>query len=465
MPAQPRPQRPAPSPAVPRRSLLQGALAVSAMGVVSACGGGNGGGGPLGGGGGNGSKVTELVVPTNKSPWLPAYKAVAAKYQEAKGVRITLREFPYDGLRTQMVNAMQQGSNAFDVFQLDEPWTGQFYDSKWARPLTEIDSGYKLDEQVVDYDSLSYWDKEKRTATPDGDLMGLPLNGNLALFIYRKDLYEQLGLQVPKTWDDALANAKKGKASGAVKYGHVMRTQAAPGGAATTYEYMHILHSYGAEWFVDEGTDWTPAVTTPEAVAATKMYRALAETGHPQPQTIGQAEAIALMQSGQALQVHVVAAAANQLLDPAKSKVADKLGFAVVPAGGSGKPSPISGVWSLCVPAGLPDDRAKAALEFIDWMMQKEQQEEFTRQGGIPTRKDAYAASGASEAAQQYLPAVEESLENVHRHIRYVFGPQMLEVTERQLGAINSGATPVETGLAQIQQGLAKAAAGAGFGT
>ena len=38
--------------------------------------------------------------------------------------------------------------------------------------------------------------------------MAMPVNPNIPLLFYRKDLYEQKGLKVPETWDEFYANAK-----------------------------------------------------------------------------------------------------------------------------------------------------------------------------------------------------------------------------------------------------------------
>jgi multiple sugar transport system substrate-binding protein len=150
------------APTLDRRRFLQLAVSVPAIAALSGCGGG--GGGALGGGGGAGGEVTELVVPTNQSPWLGAYRTVAAQYEAASGVRITLREFPYDGLRTQMTNAIQNQNLVFDVYQLDEPWTHQFYDNGWVTPLNEVDPQFALDPAVLTYDALPYWDAAARTS-------------------------------------------------------------------------------------------------------------------------------------------------------------------------------------------------------------------------------------------------------------------------------------------------------------
>lgn len=443
-----------------RRFLRFAAAGVSLPAIAGLSGCGGGGAGALGGGGGGG-EVTELIVPTNQSPWLDAYRTVAAQYEAESGVRITLREFPYDGLRTQMTNAIQNQNLVFDLFQLDEPWTHQFYDNDWVVPLDEVDAQFSVDPAVLTYDALPYWDPETRTSDESGRVMGLPINGNVHLLIYRRDLYEQLGLPVPRTWEDAVAAGERAQQAGVARYGYATRGQASSGGQSITYDYMPVLYSFGASWFVDEGSDWTPAVNTPEALAATEMYARLLALGPAEPQTVGQAEVIAALQSGEALQAHVVAAAAAQLEDPAASNVVGKLGYAVLPAGPTGEPAPTSGTWSLCVPRGLPPERAQATYRFIRWMLEKQQQAAFGQAGGIATREDVLNELGSGDAV--YLQAVADSMPNVHRAVRYVFSAPMLEVTERILSGIGSGATRAPDGLAQLQDELTRVVRDAGF--
>jgi multiple sugar transport system substrate-binding protein len=426
--------------------------------VLAACGGG--GGGALGGSG-SGGKVTELVVPVNVSPWLPAFQKLATQYQQKSGVRITLRQFPYEGLKTAMTNAIQGGTHPFDLFLLDEPWTGQFYGNGWVRPLSDIDSSYAWDPQTIDYDLLPRWDSKSRTETPNGAVMGLPINGNVNLFVYRKDLYDQLGLSVPKSFDDVVANAAKARSSRKVKYGYVVRAQATTTGQSITFEFMPLLRSYGADWYTPA---WKPDINSPGAVAAMEMFAKLASFGPPQPQTVGQAEVIAAMQGGQALQCHVVAAAAAQLEDPAKSNVAGKLGYAVIPSGSTGKPAPTSGTWSMTVPSGLPSKRTQAAYKFITWVLSAQQQLAFTKNGGIPTRRDTYSAPGLPASARPYLTAVDQSLPDIRQSVRYSFAADMLPDAERTLSAITAGTTPVKAGLDALAGTLQNAARKAGYG-
>ena len=61
------------------------------------------------------------------------------------------------------------------------------------------------------------WDEALKLAGQDPDF-------------HRKDLYEELGLSVPKTWEEAISNGRKAVDSGKIRYGYVPRAQAAQAG-------------------------------------------------------------------------------------------------------------------------------------------------------------------------------------------------------------------------------------------
>lgn len=452
------------APASRRRflQLIGAGAALPAVTGVAGCG--QSSGGALGGGSGGG-KVTELIVPTAKSPWLDAYRTVAATYREKSGISVTLREFPYDGLFTQQTNAVRSGNFPFDVFQVDEFGVDQFFANRWVQPLNDIGPSFRFDPQVVTYADLPFWDASSKSHRGGGQTMSYPINGNLDLFVYRKDIYEDLGLSVPKTWQEAADNAAKIKGSGKIRYGSVLRTQATTSGLSCTYEFMPVFYSYGGAWFeADDSGKLTPTVDTPAAIDAATMFRRFAELGPAETETIGQAEVISLMQGGQAAQTWVVAAAAAQFLDKDKSQIADTVGFAEVPAGSTGRAAPTSGTWSLCIPAGLPAERATAALDFITWMESKETQTAFVAAGGIPTRKDVLNAAAKSGPASSYLAPLRDSIADVRPSVRYTFGAEMAAATETTISQIAAGAVSPKAGMSRLQTTLEQIVQKAGRG-
>src|SRR5690606_35161646 len=126
-------------------------------------------------------------------------------------------------------------------------------------------------EGLIEFDGVGRWDEDLRTTSPDGIPYSLPINGNIHLFMYRADLYEQLGLEVPTDWDGVLANGEEARAAGAVTDGYVVR------GKTLTYDFSALLFSEGGEWFEGElDGDWTPTIDTPEMRAALQTFADLA---------------------------------------------------------------------------------------------------------------------------------------------------------------------------------------------
>lgn len=399
--------------------------------------------------------VTTLVVPVNQSPWTNAYKAIVAEYTKQTGIQIDLRVFPYDELRTQVVNDIKSGKHTYDVYQMDEVFLHEFYDNGWLQPLKQVNPTFKMDPAIGSYAAHSYWNPTSKTSDPKGTAMSLPLNGNVQLFMYRKDIYQALGLTVPKTWDDVLANGKKIMSANAAKYGYVIRTQGVSSGSAVTYDFQSIFYSYGASLFNKEGSDWTPAVDSPQAVAAATMFRNLVKLGPEATSTIGQAQVISALQRGDAAQGQLVAAAAASMSDPNSSLVVGKIGFAPMPAGPVGS-TPTSGTWGLGIPTGIDSTRAKAAYDFINWVLSKKTQLMFAEAGGIPTRTDVIPNANLTASQKDYLSAVQSSLLNVRPGVRYVFALPLLAATEQRLAAIAAGTVSPKDGMQKLYYDLAK---------
>lgn len=426
----------------PRTRVIALVTAAAATCALAACDGGDAGGGALG----SGDSVTII---TSQAPWNPAYDAVIAAYEEETGVSVDVRAFPNDEVKTQMLNDAQSGNHAFDVYQVNEVDMAQFNANGLLLPLQEADPDFELDPEVFTYDNLPYWNTETGAFSEDGTLTSIPLMGNLQIFIYRTDVYDQLGLEVPTIWDEVLDNAEAVVDNDAARYGFVMRTQGVAGSPQITYDFSGILYGLGGSFFTEPGTDWTPALDSPEAIEAATLLRDLAATGPEETQTIGQAEAIAAMLAGDSAQLDTVAAGASAMNDESSSNIVGNVGFAPLPGGASP-----TGTWNLGIPADLPDDRQSAALDFISWVTSEQGMEVFADNGGVPMRSDAFDAEGLSGEDQAYLEAVQQSAETAQGPMRYEFIGDFLNVTEPILANIAAGEVTPEDGMAQMQEQL-----------
>lgn len=401
--------------------------------------------------------VTKLTINVNQSPWLNAYKKLILDYTKETGIEVDVRVFPYAEMRPTLVTDIQAANRTYDVYQYDELFTHEFANNKWVKPFKSVDPNYKVDPNMGSYGNFIYWNPTKRFSDPKGDVMSQPLNGNTNVFLYRKDIYEQLKLTVPTTWEEVLSNAAKIKAAKVVKYPYIIRTQATTSGASVTYDYIHILASYGGRFFNKQGEDWLPVINSKEGRAAATTLRALAKYGPPATNTIGQNQVIAAMQAGDAAQGQVVFAAANAMNDPVASKVAGKIGFAVMPKGcATCDPGVVSGTWAMSIPTGLTSEREKAALSYINWVMSKKAQIKFAEYGGIPTRTDVIAEANLTATQRDYLAVYQKGMAFVSENIRQTFAAPMLSATEQRLSAIAAGTVTPLAGMNALNADLVK---------
>lgn len=434
---------------------LAATLAVGAMVLgVTACSGENKG--SLGGGSADGGGPVTLIVPTSQAPWNPAYAELVEEYQKETGNKVELRPFPNPDVKTQQINDIQSQKHTFDVFQVNGSDLGQFNENGLLQPLNEIDPSYEIDPQIYSFGNLARWDSETKSFSESGEIVDLPFSGNLDIFVYRKDIYEELGLSVPKTWPEVISNSEKIAEAEAAKYPMVFRTQGIPGASANTFDFQAILGAAGGGWYASPGTDWTPTADTPEAIQAAEWMRELATFGPEAVSTIGQAQVIAELQNGNAAQSFLVAAAASQLENESDSNQAGTFGYAPLPLAPDDSAAPGTGIWFLGVPAGLPEERAKAALEYITWMTSKKAQTLFAQNGGIPIRDD-YSTEGISASQKEALAAYSETAEKLpgaSTSIWYPFATEMLNITEPGLESIAAGTVTPEQGMKQMQAAL-----------
>ncbi len=201
----------------------------------------------------------------------------------------------------------------------------------------------------------------------DGKLYAAPFYGESSYVMYRKDLMEKAGLQMPDapTWTFIRQAADKmtDRASGI--NGVCLRGKAGWG------ENMAFLtatsNSFGARWF-DE--NWKPQFDQPEWKNALQFYVDLMKADGPAgASSNGFNENLTLFQQGKCGMWIDATVAGSFVTDPKASTVADKVGFALAPDNGLGKRGNWLWAWSLAVPAG--SQKVDAAEKFISWATSK----------------------------------------------------------------------------------------------
>lgn len=353
---------------------------------------------------GTSAQAEEIDVLINQSPWLNGFIAMVEEYEAQSDNTINLDVTPFGGMLEKTRNSVRGDDGRYDIVALNAAGMAEFYSGGFLEPLKNIDESFTLDENVLTFGGSTGWDSESGGFSEDGELLGVPINGNVNVLYYRTDLYEEAGLETPKTWAELLSNAQALESDEV--YGFIPRAAR----DSILYNFTPYIFSHGGSFFADPAAgDYNVTIASPEALSALETYINLAnEAGPPNSGAVAQAELIQLMSTGRGAHAIAVVAAYPVLNDPNSSVVAGKIGTALIPAAEGYDHASAAGHWMAAIPKNASEEAKSAALDFLDWFQAKEQQLYYVQSGGIPVRNDL-AHSAGDNPSFAFLPAFSEN--------------------------------------------------------
>ncbi|MCZ8519260.1 MULTISPECIES: extracellular solute-binding protein [Paenibacillus] len=218
--------------------------------------------------------------------------------------------------------------------------------------------------------------------TVDGKIYGLPTAGFVEGIFYNKKVFKDLGVEVPKTWEEFVAVAEKSKAKS------ITPLAFASSDAWVINMLMNTLwvRTAGAEsvnGFVDGSRKWTDA----DVLDGFKKFETLVKKGYFQEGNLGlkYAEQQNKFRAGEAAMLFDGSWANAAVVDPEKSKIPNDVGFFNFPATGGKGDGLINGSFSngYGFSATLNDNEKKAVKEFIKTMYSEEMQKRQLKESGF----------------------------------------------------------------------------------
>jgi len=196
--------------------------------------------------------------------------------------------------------------------------------------------GLATDEKLVPLDDLfdKYADEygldeiseSMRTGMSyDGKLYALPMQAQMFVMAYRADVFEDLGLEVPTTFEEMIAAAEAIQAEGTMPYPIALPWLAT---SDVSTSFQAAMNSLGAD-FVDESGEVT--LDTPEAQQALEGMLALVPYMDPQVTTFDQPKVQQQMYNGTAAMSIMFSGRMNDLTLDTNSNLAESFAFAAPP--------------------------------------------------------------------------------------------------------------------------------------
>ncbi|WP_255464018.1 MULTISPECIES: sugar ABC transporter substrate-binding protein [unclassified Herbaspirillum] len=288
-------------------------------------------------------------------------------------------------LRQRLTTDIATNSGQFDLMTIGAYEAPIWAKKGWLAPMTGL---------PADYDEADLIKPVREGLTVDGKLYALPFYAESSMTYYRKDLFEQKKLTMPKqpTWDEVAKLAAQLHDPAKGVYGICLRGRAGWG------ENMAILttmaNAWGGRWFDEK---WQPQLSSPEWKQAVAFYVDLMRKyGPPGASSNGFNENLVLFSSGKCGMWVDATVAAGMLYHGKDSKVSDKTAFAPAPIAATEKGSHWLWIWSLAVPKSSKSQ--DAARKFAAWATSREYINLVAKDSGwalVPpgTRSSTYASA------------------------------------------------------------------------
>jgi multiple sugar transport system substrate-binding protein len=296
------------------------------------------------------------------------------KFEQESGLKLDIQKSPFLEYAAKVLNDATTKGGAYDVVLMETNRMGDLDNAGYLTDLTEYVAKYNPDIEDMIAPQAQVW------SLYNGKFIGIPTDGDVFMFYYRKDKLEDPAeqeafqakygreLAVPTTYDE---------------YREVMEFFTRPDdnfyGAAewrvkgvTYWWFWQRLWSNGGTYFND---DMTPAINTPEGVKALEDLKDLNQFMPPDVLSFGYVETVAAMSNGTVFSNITWPAAAKNVSDPENSQTSGMWGYATVPGyavDGSPNPKSMSAPgYSLIVNANSDKDK-EALYLYTQWLTSPE---------------------------------------------------------------------------------------------
>ena len=384
------------------------------------------------------ASAAPITIVINQSPWFDSFSKTVALYEQESGNKVNLDVNPFAGSLEKQRNSVRASSGDYDILIMNSGWFAEMYFGGFVTAVSDIDPSFKLDPDLFTLGDTIYFDPDKKTMTPSGKLMSVPIQPNIPMLFYRGDLYKEKGLKTVETFADLLANAKA-LHNPPQMYGMVQRGARGPN--TVSYDFYPYLFGMGGAVFKDQTAgDYSIVLNNDKGKEALDYYLQLAkEAGHPKTASLDQAEIIQALVTGHAGHASIVIAAWSQMDDPNKSVVVDKMEFAPTPHAPGLPPGPALGHWLGGIAHNVPDERKMAAVEFFRWFQTKDAQLANAKAGGIPLNASVYNEPMAEERQFRWMKPLAAALPHAVNPYAFPEASEVISVLELGLNRAIAG--------------------------
>jgi multiple sugar transport system substrate-binding protein len=317
---------------------------------------------PAAAGGGTPDASKRLSGSTVRFGALANYKGDALEktfpdFEKATGIKVQIDKLPDTNLSDKLTVSFASGSPDYDVSMMDEPWVPGL--SSFLANVDELATRDGLDLK-------QYLPKALEAGVYNGQRVAMPLDPNVMMLWFRKDLLDAKSVQTPRDFNAIMDAAEKLNDPNGIAGISVAAKQ----DAQTSTTAILLLWNEGGDVITPDGKF---GFDSPAGIKALETYQQLIKSAPSGVLGYGATEELDAFYTGKAAMVFYWASIGANATDPQKTRGADKVSWASVPNG-------MRGIWNLGI---AKDSRNRdAAWEWVKWITGPEGSLLFTRYGG-----------------------------------------------------------------------------------
>lgn len=349
--------------------------------------------------------------------------------EENPNIKLDIETLPFDQMREKIISSSLAPEPVYDLIIVDNPWMYDLASEGHLEPLNDF-----IDNSGDAYDYEDFAEPLRNIAEIEKDIFAIPFYNYALGFVYREDLFEEEGLEVPESNDDIQKIAEK--LSSDDISGIAMQPER---GYKIFEEWANWLFAEGGE-IVDESGKI--ALDSPEARNALTKYIETFEASAPTDSiNWGFDEAMRSVSSGKSatmLSYNWMLPTVNDPEGPAGDLAGD-FALAEVPGG-----NPVLGAWYWAIPSNT--ENKDSAWEFIHWITDYDQDLERVLLGGGPTRLSVIEEASKNDDGfgESYYNTVSKLIENGKPLANGPNSEEMIQAVGTELSEAISGSKSVD---------------------
>ncbi|WP_169728410.1 ABC transporter substrate-binding protein [Geminicoccus roseus] len=399
---------------------------------------------------------TTLRILMIQDPWVSGFEQLNPTFEKLTGTKVVIDAFGYDQTHEKEVLEGTSQSSEYDIIVLDSPWVGEFWSGEFVEDLKPYIE--KTNPDVLAWDD--FVPAFQQVAEWEDTIVGVPFGAYFMLMHYRKDLFEQAGMQPPRTIDEYKAAAKHftDNPDFPGMYGTALNNAR---GSAIGQSYFEWIYNFGGKPFVssypgseDPYADMTPQFTSAESQEVFQFFKDMLAFQPPGAESIDWEQRAATFTTGKTAMITAWSVRTPLFHDPKISSISDKVGTAVFPHKDGIDGTPPLGGWVMGINSN--SNQKDLAWDYIKWFTSKDVHKQFVLLGGPPSRISTMQDPEVREK-MPWVDTIYETQKNVFADCRPRI-PESFEIIDTvgfQFSRALQDQASVDEALGELQTGIA----------